>query len=107
KCQSILAGQFRIRDPSEVPFSKEQGPLLRAIKVRAVERAGQIGHEHPSAFEVQCHADSFHQVTKENFRLYTLSWRRIHRRPVYGITARRVATISPVDHPISGIERQI
>src|SRR6266581_4610195 len=55
-------------DAAQVALCHEQHGRPRAVEPRRIDRAAQVGHEHPTAFEVECDADAFHQVSEQNLR---------------------------------------
>src|SRR6202044_20100 len=80
---------FGVGDAGEVALGEEQGLLVGAVEIGAVDRAGEVGDEHAPAFQVQGQADAFHQMGEENLWVFAVARRWIHRRAVYGIAARR------------------
>src|ERR1700693_3760909 len=99
--------QFRVCDARQVSLSNEQRVFVRSIEVRAVNGTAEIGYEHTPTFQVQRQTDSFHQMGKDNLRLFAIPRCNIHGRSVHSVTSRGVPTIRPVHHPIGQIEVQI
>src|SRR5580704_6801882 len=44
---------FSVGDASEVALGEEQGLLVGAVEIGAVDCAGEVGDEHPPAFHIQ------------------------------------------------------
>ena len=79
---------------------------FRAVERRGIDRAGEVGHEHAIARNVERDADAFHQVGQHDLRR---GWPlgRIDRRAAHGIAARRIAAIGPVEDAVREIDLQI
>src|SRR3954463_9422656 len=88
--------RFHVRDTRKVALPEEQRSAVRAVEICAVDGASEISDEHPASFVVQGQADAFHQMIEHDFRLFALARFCIERRTVYGVTARRVATVRPI-----------
>src|SRR5690242_3746492 len=58
-----------VHDACQVPFRPKQGLLVRAVKIRAVDRSTQVGQKHAAAFQIQGDSDSFHQMVENYHRL--------------------------------------
>src|SRR6202041_2875741 len=63
---SRTCGNFGVRDTGQIPLSKEQRLLVRSVEIGAVNGTSEIGQEHTPAFQIQCEANSFHQVCDKN-----------------------------------------
>src|SRR5271166_5130015 len=98
--------QLDISYAGEVALGEEQGLLVGAVEIGAVDRAGEVGDEHPVAFRIQGQADALHQVGKNDFGRLALA-RRVEGRTAYAIAARRIPTVRPVERAGGLIDVQI
>src|SRR4051812_5961012 len=55
-------GSVCVRHAGQVPLNSEQHLVRRAVQTRDVQRASQIGHEHPIAGNIERESNSFHQM---------------------------------------------
>src|ERR1700722_2035474 len=83
--------QLGVRDAGQVSLGHQQRLLVRSVEIRAIKGTREIRYEHPSTFQVQCQADSFHQVGKDDLGLRAPPRRCIHGRTVHGVAAGRIA----------------
>lgn len=60
---------FCIRNAREVALGPKEIVFVLSIKVGGIDRTGEVRNEHLIAGNVECDADSLHQVRDENFRL--------------------------------------
>src|ERR1700722_8069542 len=103
----IRWSDFGVGDAGEVALGEEQGLLVGAVEIGAVDRAGEIGEEHPAPFQIQGQADAFHQIGEQNLGVFAGAGRWIHGRAVDGIAARRVSAVGPVHQSVGDIEIEI
>src|SRR5215472_15751146 len=89
---------FNVGDPSEIPLRRKQCLLICPIEVGAVDGAGEVGDEHPSALEIQSETDTFHQVIEDDFGFDPPIVRGIHWSPVDCVSLRWISTVSPIKH---------
>src|SRR5579859_3790275 len=94
---------FDVGDAGDVALADEEGALEAAIEGGDVERAGEVGEEHPAAGQVERQADGLHQVGDQDLRL----GRPIDRSPVDRVAAWRVAAVGPVEDTALVFELQI
>ena len=88
-------------------MSVEHCPLARSIEAGRIKRTGQVGEEHPAALQVQRDANGFHQVGDQDVRGGAGLPNHIHRGAVHRVTARRIASVGPVQETVLEIELQI
>ena len=93
--------------PVRLPSAKSKVFWFEPSRLALYTVTGEVGDEHPPAFQVQSQADPFHQMPENNLGIFAHARRRIHGRPAYRVAARRVPAIGPVHHPIGEIELQI
>ena len=67
-CSPMHVLDFGVGDAGEIALGCEKRPLVRSIELRDVERAGEIGHEHAVARNIERDADAFHQVRDHDLR---------------------------------------
>src|SRR6266853_5889889 len=92
---------------SQVALSHEQHGRPRAVEPRRIDRAAQVGHEHPTAFEVECDADAFHQVGEQNLRGRTPFATCIHGSAIHRVAPWRIAAVGPVDETVLAVELDV
>ena len=83
---------FSVCDAREVALG-EGTCVLRSVELGGIDRAAEVGHEHPVARNVQRDADAFHQVREHDLGR---GCGRIDGGAVDRVAARRVAAVSPV-----------
>src|SRR5271167_3157574 len=91
---SLFLGEesFNIGDAGEVSLRIGKQFFLRTVEPGAIDRAGQVCHKHATARDIQCDADSLHQMVKDDL----LTELAVNDRTIHGIAAWRVAAIGPV-----------
>src|SRR5712692_3236311 len=94
-------------DASQVALSHEQHGRPRAVEPRRIDRTAQVGHEHPTAFQVECDADAFHQVGEQNLRVRTPLATCIHGSAVHGVAPWRITAVGPVDETVLVVELDV
>src|SRR5258708_15635213 len=99
----VSSVDFGVGNAREISLSDCDGTLFRSVQVCGVDRTGEIRDEHPIGSHIQCNADAFHQVAKHDF----LVQMAVDRRATYGVAARRIAPIRPVEYAPLEIEFQI
>src|ERR1700733_5024040 len=104
---SIGISDFGVRDAGKVALRVEQRLLIGSVEIGPVDRAREIGDEHPTAFQVQGDADALHQVGEHDFGRFAVARRSIERRAVYRVAAGRVPTVRPVQRARGRIDIQI
>ena len=60
---------FDIRNAGEVALGPEEIVFVLSIKICGIDRTGEVGDEHLVAGNVDCDADSLHEMRDQNFRL--------------------------------------
>src|SRR4051812_42485848 len=103
----LLSGDFGVCDAGQIALREEKRALLRAIEPRGIDRAAEIGDEHPIAGNVEGDADPFHQIAGDDFGCAPISDWRIDRSTIDRIAERRVAAIGPVEHTALEIELEV
>ena len=53
-------------DAGQIAQSEEKGMLLGAIELCGIDRAAEVGDEHPIAGNVERDADAFHQIAGDD-----------------------------------------
>src|SRR2546423_871588 len=76
----------------------------RSAELGEIDRAGEIGHEHPIAGNIERDADPFHQMRHHDRRRSRLC---IDGCAVHCVAAWRVAAVGPVEHAIFAVELEI
>src|SRR3984957_11816876 len=104
---SIGFSDFDVRDARKVALRVEQRLLIGSVEIGPVDRAREISDEHPTAFQIQGHADAFHKIGEHDFGRCAVARRSIERRAVYRVAARRVPTVRPVQRARGRIDIQI
>src|SRR5258706_696482 len=103
----LARGPFHVRDAREVALRPQQGSPVRAIESGAVDRAGEIGDEHPAAVGVQGQADSFHQVAEDDLGRRALVGWCFELGAADGVPARGISAVRPVEVAITRIKVQV
>ena len=94
----------RVSDAGEIALREEKVAFSRSVEPGGIDRAGEIGHEHPIARDIQRDADPFHQMRQHDLRRLRLC---IDGCAVHRVAARRVAAIGPVEDAILAVELEI
>ena len=55
--------QLCVCDAGEVSFGKQERLRVRAVEIGAVDRTGEIGNKHATAFQIQGQPNAFHQMS--------------------------------------------
>src|SRR5215475_6344464 len=94
---------FGIGDAGEVALGVEEVALVLAIEIGGIDRAGEVGDEHPVAGNVEGDADALHQMRDHDLRVSLC----VDRRAIDGVAARRIATIGPIEDSVLQIELEV
>ena len=100
----ILVSNFGVGDAGQIPLREDKVELSRPVELGGIDRAGEIGHEHPIAGDIQRNADPFHQMRQHDLRRLRLC---IDGCAVHRVAAGRVAAIGPVEDAILPVELEI
>src|SRR6202051_1443601 len=101
---SDLLGNFGVGDAGEIALPEQEVAFARPVEPRGVERAGEVGHEHAVARNVERDSDPFHQMGHHDFRF---GWLVVDRGAIHRIAARWIAAVGPVQNAILVIELEI
>src|SRR5262249_21595957 len=99
----MRSSDFGISDAREIALGVEEVALVLAIEIGRIDRAGEVGDEHSVAGHVEGDADALHQMLDEDLRCRLC----VDRRTIYGIAARRIATIGPIEDAVRQIELEV
>src|SRR5262245_56245694 len=94
---------FGIGDAGEVALGVEEVALVLAIEIGGIDRAGEVGDEHPVAGNVEGDADALHQMRDDDLRRRLF----VDRRPIDGVAARRIAAVGPVENAVRQIKLEV
>src|ERR1700730_86108 len=106
-CGLRTDGELSVCDPRQVALGNQQCLLVRSIKARAIDRAGEVSHEHPFTVRVECQADSLHQMGEDDLGLLAIPRWGIHGRSIDGVAARRISAVGPIHDPFFKIDVEI
>src|SRR5258706_8914008 len=101
---SLLLRDFGVGDAGKVALCVEEISFTGSIEPCGVNRAGEIGHEHASVWNVERDTDPFHEVGHHDLWLGRLV---VDRGPVPRVAARRVAAVGPVENTVLVVELDI
>src|SRR6516165_6283578 len=94
---------FGIGDAGEIALAGEEVALVLSIEIGGIDRAGEVGDEHPIAGKVEGNADALHQVRDQDLRRRLF----VDRRAIDGVAARRIAAVGPVEDAVRQIELEV
>jgi len=100
-----LCGQFGIGDTGEVALHGTDGSVSGSVQSGHMYVAAQVGDEHAVVRGVERDADAFHQVGQDDFGFAAFDV--VQQSPIDGVAVRRVATVSPVQHPRGDIDFEV
>src|ERR1700722_7407030 len=100
------AGSIDVSYAGQIPLNSEQHLVRRAVQTRRVQRASQIGHEHPITRDIKRESDSFHQMREHDLAI-DRTRNSVHRSSTDGIAPRRIAPIAPVEETVLKIQIEV
>src|ERR1700752_699612 len=102
-CLRCVPSDFGIGDAGEIALGVEEVALVLAVEIGGIDRAGEVGDEHPVSGNIEGDGDALHQMPDDDLRCRLC----VDRRAIDVVAARRIAAIGPIEDAVFQIELKV